>query len=287
MSRRVGDLLSFARSELRKASFEPSPREALLLLSRAIQAPEAQLLAYPERLPTRVEEARFTDLLTRRLRGEPVAYLLNEKEFWRRPFFVDGRVLVPRPETEHLIETVLSLDLPSEPRVLDIGTGSGCIAVTLALEVQQARVVATDVSLAALQVARRNALRHGCEVRLIRCDLGGSLRLEEFDVIACNPPYIAEVDRDRLSPEILDFEPHGALFGGTSGLAAYEALLPQLASLSRNASIVLEIGAGQASAVISLAAASDLEMRQVVKDYAGHDRVVLLGRAPSPGSHLG
>ena len=273
-----GHVLSLARSELRKASFEPSPREALLLVSRAIGVSEAQVLAYPERLPTKAEEARFRDLLTRRLSGEPIAYLFNEKEFWGRPFFVDRRVLVPRPETEHLIETVLSLDLPPRARLLDVGTGSGCIAVTLALEAHAARVVATDISLAALEVARHNALRHGCQVQLVRCDLGRPLRLEGFDAIVCNPPYIAWEDREQLSPEILDFEPHGALFGGALGLAAYEALLPELATVSPDAPILLEIGAGQATAVGSLAADCGLEMRRVVKDHAGHDRVILLGR---------
>ena len=165
---------------------------------------------------TRVETAaagEFGGLVERRSGGEPVAYLVGEREFFGRRFAVDRRVLIPRPETEHLIEAVLELPLRAAPRLLDIGTGSGCIATTLALERPDSWVVGTDVSLAALTLARQNAAVLGAgSVRWLAGDLAEALSFASFDVVASNPPYIGVEEAPALSCEVVDFEPHGALF---------------------------------------------------------------------------
>ncbi len=146
-------LVAAARARLKTAPFEPSPREALLLVGRVLGLSEAQVLARGGEAVPEAAAREIEALLVRRLAGEPVAYLFGEREFFGRSFAVDPRVLIPRPETEHLVEIALALPLPARPRILDLGTGSGAIAVTLALELPAARVVATDRSPAALAVA--------------------------------------------------------------------------------------------------------------------------------------
>ena len=276
MSRSIGELREQLRAELRKAPFAPSSREALLLLSHVLDLDEAQVLAHPERLVSESDEASLLELLSRRVCGEPIAYLFGEKEFWGRSFFVDRRVLIPRPETEHLVEAVLALDLPDAPRLLEIGTGSGCVAVTLALEIAKARVTASDISLPALRVARRNAARHGCSIRFVLGDLLAALRPGCFDAIVCNPPYIAESERASLSPEILDYEPETALFSGPEGLNAYQSLFSEIGSRARGVPILIEIGAAQTKAIQHLARHTNLDVQRKIRDHEGFDRVLVV-----------
>lgn len=293
----VRELLAEAKRLLAAAPFEPPLREAHLLLGHVLGHSEARLLARDrDSVPPEAEEA-FRALLDRRLAGEPVAYLVGEREFFGRPFRVDRRVLIPRPETEHLVEAVLALDLPGDARVLDVGTGSGAIAVTLALERPGWRVVATDLSPEALVLARDNARRLGPRtedplgLRLVAADLLAGLRLEAFDLLVSNPPYVALEEAASLSPEVREFEPHGALFSragsGESG-ASSEAppgtgiaslLLERSATLPARAPVVLEIGHGQLDAVRAVAARHGRRVVRVVPDYAGIPRVVVLTRA--------
>lgn len=276
MSRSIGELRELLRAELKSAPFRPSSREALLILSRVLGLSEAQVLAHPERPVEERHEERALDLLARRLCGEPIAYLFGEKEFWGRSFFVDRRVLIPRPETEHLVESVLDLDLPDAPRLLEIGTGSGCLAVTLALEIAEARVTASDISPQALQVARRNADRFGCSIRFVLGDLLAPFRTSFFDAIVCNPPYIAECERSGLALEILDFEPETALFAGPEGLDAYEALFAELGERAPDVPLLIEIGASQAESIQRLATRYDLDVRRKIRDHCGFDRVLVV-----------
>ena len=187
----VRQLLADARARLGTAAFA-SPREAHLLLGHVLGLGEASLLARDDAAVSEDDSARFTALIERRLAGEPVAYLVGSKEFFGRPFAIDRRVLVPRPETEHLVEAALALagSLPPRPRILDIGTGSGCIAVTLALELPASRVAATDRSPAALAVAQRNANALGAHVEFVAADWASTLRAECFDLVVSNPPYL-------------------------------------------------------------------------------------------------
>ncbi len=277
----IAHLLDDARRRLAAAPFRPSTREAALLLGRVLGLSEAEVLARDDRRVEPPDAERFRSLLERRLRGEPVAYLLGEREFFGRPFAVDPRVLIPRPETEHLIEEALALELPAAPRILDVGTGSGAIAVTLALELPAARVTAVDLSPAALAVAAANAHRHGVvdRVRLAALDLAVGLRLGSFDLVVSNPPYVDPADRADLSPEIRDFEPAIALVAPGSGESVLVRLLSELDDLAPGTPLLLEIGQGQAGRLETLAAGSLFELRCLRLDLAGIPRIATLTRA--------
>jgi release factor glutamine methyltransferase len=276
----VDTLLDEARRRLATAPFEPRRREALLLLGHVLGLSEAQLLARGgEEIPPQAE-ARFAELLRRRLTGEPVAYLKGEKEFFGRPFAVDRRVLIPRPETEHVAEAALALALPPRPRILDIGTGSGCLAVTLALEIPAARVVASDIALGAVVVARDNARRHGVEERVAfaTVDLEQGIDLGRFDLVVSNPPYVDEAARPWLSTQVRDFEPHVALFAAAGGDAVLVRLFDAARRLRSGAWLLLEMGSGQFESLEPHLAGAALELREVRNDYAGIPRVLVLQR---------
>jgi release factor glutamine methyltransferase len=274
--RRVDDLLHEARARLGAAPFSPSPREALLLLGRVLGWSEAQVLSRGEREVPAESAARFVDLLERRLSGEPVAYLLGEREFYGRTFAVDRRVLIPRPETEHLVEAVLALPLPASPRLLDVGTGSGALAVTLALELPGAFVAATDLSPAALAVARGNALRLGARVGFVATDLAAAVNLSPFDLIVSNPPYLGDHEATAISLEIKDFEPHMALFAEAGGRRVLDRLLDLERSLRPGGWLVVEVGAEQAAGLAADASRRGWEVHRQIEDYAGIPRVVVL-----------
>lgn len=274
----VGQLLAAARPRLAATPFGASPREALLLLGRVLELSEAQLLARPESEVEDQAEQRFSALLERRLGGEPVAYLVGEKEFFGRPFFVDSRVLIPRPETEHVVEVALAGPLPPAPRILDIGTGSGCLAVTLALEIPGARVVAADLSPGALAVAAGNARRYGVAHRVypVGLDLAAGIELPRFDLVVSNPPYVDASEAPALSPEVCNFEPHLALFSPGRGDAVLARLIREAKALRAGVRLVLEIGLGQLDAVTAAAAAAGFDVVSVRRDLAGIPRVVEL-----------
>jgi release factor glutamine methyltransferase len=283
MSPTAGELVAAARRRLRDAPFNPPGREALLLMGHALGLAEAAVLAHPERRLSAAEAARFEELLARRLTGEPVAYLTGEREFWGRRFAVDRRVLIPRPETEHLVEAALGLALPPAPRVLDLGTGSGCLAVTLAAALPAARVTAPDRSPAALAVAAANARRHRVAERVAfaAADLFAGLDAAGFDLVVSNPPYVDPADAPRLSPEVRRFEPHSALFAPGRGDAVLENLIHDAARRAPRATLLLEIGDGQLAAVRSHAERAGLVAEAEIADYAGTPRVVRL--APPGG----
>jgi release factor glutamine methyltransferase len=225
-------------------------------------------------------------LVERRLAHEPVAYIVGEREFYGRPFRVTPAVLIPRPETEDVVDAALeALRAPSlssrrePPRVLDVGTGSGCIAITIALEAPVADVAATDVSIEALEVARENAFRLGVAdaVTFHRAALTGSSG--GFDVVVSNPPYVPLLDRSGLSRDVRDHEPALALFGGDDGLDVIRALLPEAArALSPGGRLIMEIGQGQASAVESLVVLAGLQWLGARPDLAGILRVIVAQR---------
>jgi release factor glutamine methyltransferase len=274
----IRDLLADARRRLAAAPFATS-REAHLLLGHALGVGEASLLARDEREVPAEEARRFEELLARRLAGEPVAYLLGNKEFWGRPFAVDARVLVPRPETEHLVEAALALagELPARPRILDLGTGSGCLATTLALELPRSRIVATDRSRAALALARRNARALGARVALLAADWSAPLLVTAFDLVVSNPPYLDPAGP--VEPAVARWEPAAALWAGPGGLDAYRALLSGLAGARPGTPLLLEIGLGQARSLADAAAEHGWRLAAVRPDLAGIERVAELRRA--------
>jgi release factor glutamine methyltransferase len=276
----IDQLLAEARPRLAATSFGAPTREASLLLGRVLGLSEAQILAHGEREVAEADAERFRHLLERRLTGEPTAYLSGEREFYGRTFQVDPRVLIPRPETEHLVEAALAEPLPERPWILDIGTGSGILAVTLALEIPGARVVATDVSPGALAVASGNARRLRAYDRVfpVGTDLARGLDLDRFDLVVSNPPYVDWSDAHTLSPEVYNFEPHVALFAPGSGDSVYARLFKEAGGLRPGIRLLVEIGYRQLDAVRRHAAASGFQVPDVRLDYAGIPRVVILER---------
>lgn len=231
---------------------------------------------------------RFAHLVDRRVRREPVAYLTGSREFWGLDFSVTPGVLIPRPETELVVETaIVTFAGRGEPRlVLDVGTGSGCLAVVLAREFPSAVVVATDRSLDALGVARLNAARHGVagRVRFVQADLLAGLR-GTFDLIVSNAPYVASEDWPTLPPDVREYEPRQALDGGPGGLAVLGELFTQAPSrLAPGGVVVVEIGAGQDGAVCALCERSGWRIVDVRRDLQGWARVVAAERPGRGGS---
>ncbi len=281
----IADLLDDARRRLRAAPFAPDTREATSLLGAVLSLSEAQVLARTRDPVPAAAAERFEALLARRLTGEPVAYLLGRRAFWDRWFQVDDRVLIPRPETEHLIEVALGLSLPEAPHIVDVGAGSGCIALTLALERPDARVSALDRSPAALAVvaANRRALDSDGDlerrVSLVAADLLAPLRLESADLVVSNPPYVDPAERERLSPEVVKFEPSMALFADAGGRDLLDRLLDEASGLRPGTPIVLEIGYDQGAWIAEAAEARPwLDLEDLVHDYGGHPRTALLRR---------
>jgi release factor glutamine methyltransferase len=276
----IRDLLVGARARLAATSFGAPPREASLLLARVLGLTEAQILARDREEVAPEATARFQALLERRLTGEPVAYLFGEREHYGRTFQVDDRVLIPRPETEHVIEAALAGPLPPRPWILDVGTGSGILAVTLALEVPGARTVAADLSLGALAVAAGNARRLGAGGRVhpVWTDLTAGLDLSRFDLVVSNPPYIDPADAPALSPEVCHFEPSLALFAPGSGDSVLARLFVLCVGLRSGVRLIVEIGHGQLDAARRHAEASALLLEEARPDYSGIPRVLILRR---------
>lgn len=258
-----------------------NPRlDAELLLSHVLGATRIQLIVDSKRPLTAPELALVRDLVKRRRAREPIAYILGQREFYGRLFRVDRRVLVPRPDTEALVEVALarSRAVSMCMRALDLCTGSGCVAVTLARERPTATVYATDVSADALEVARDNAQRLGAyNVAFRRGDLYDALDAADvrFDLITANPPYIPAGEIATLMPDVRDFEPRIALEGGADGLALLRRVVAGApACLVPGGVLAVEVGAGGAVAVVDLFGTAGLVDVEVARDYGRIDRVV-------------
>jgi release factor glutamine methyltransferase len=271
----VRDALDSALVALNAARVDAPRLDAEVLLAHALDTDRTALWLDPERLVTGAATRWFRDAIRRRtVERVPVAYLVGHKGFRNLDLAVDPRVLVPRPETEHLVEALL--DLPRGTHVHDVGTGSGAIALALKDERPDLVVSASDVSLDALAVARSNVARLGLDVALYHAHLLNGLSAA-VEVVVANPPYIPERDRATLMPEVLRHEPAEALFAGDDGLDVIAPLAQQAAAMGI-ATLALEVGAGQAHAaavVLEAAGFDDLDVRQ---DLAGIDRVLVARR---------
>ena len=247
------------------------PAEARLLLCHVLDRNTAWLEAHRDEALAAAESERFLALVARRTAGEPVAYLVGSREFYGRDFAVSPAVLIPRPETELLVDLVKAVAPPS--RILDLGTGSGCLAITLALELPQVEVTAVDRSPEALAVARGNAERLGARARFVESDWFAAVAGERFDVIVSNPPYIADGD-PHLSEGDLRFEPALALSCGVDGLDAVRRIVAVAsAHLNAGGRLLFEHGYDQAEAVAGLLSAAGFVDLEAHRDLAGIVRI--------------
>jgi release factor glutamine methyltransferase len=255
------------------AAGAPSGRlDAELLLAEATGLDRAALVADPERMVEAGAARRFGTMVRRRVAREPVAYILGSKGFRHIELAVDGRALVPRPETELLVEVALEL---RPAVVLDVGTGSGAVALAIASELPDASVVGTDVSQASLDLARENASRLGLDGRA-RFQEGSLPPGADVDLLVANLPYVAEAEWEGLEPEIVRWEPREALAAGATGLEAIERLLGEVAlAEGRIGAVALEVGTGQAEAVGELTRRAGFERIETRADLAGIPRVVV------------
>lgn len=287
----VARLLSWTREHLQRSGVESPRLCAEILLAHVMRCQRIQLYTRFEEVPAEPVLAPFRALVKQAAQGHPIAYLTGTKEFFALPFDVSPDVLIPRPETEVLVERTIDLvrkTLDGAARILDLGTGSGCIAVALARHLPAARIFASDVSEAALGVARRNASRHGVAERIdFRCgDLlepwtapAAADGPPPFDVIVCNPPYIA-TNGAPVARHVRDFEPHVALFAGPDGLSVVRrvsAAAPD--GLKSGGHLLLEIGFDQSRAVRDLLARAGWKDIVVYRDGGGNERVVHARRA--------
>lgn len=270
------EAVALGEQELPRRRGIPDPhREAMWLLARAWGVEEVTLRLHPEReVPSEIE-TRYRAWLERRAAGEPAHHLTGKCEFWGRAFLVSPAVLVPRPETEIAVQVALDLPLSPTAQVLDVGTGSGCIAVSLAAERPRWRVSAVDISPAALDVARTNAMRHEVEIEFHEADLTSSMD-PPWDLIVANLPYIPTTDLEALPREV-HHDPSSALDGGPAGLDLVRRLIEDLPRLLRPCGgAILEIGEEQADVVVALAANAGLGVARRIKDPGGCERVVVL-----------
>lgn len=289
----VGQALASATQRIRSVDALTPQLDAQVILARLLGRDRSWLFAHHDDVPTDEELERYAELVSRRTNHEPVAYLVGCKEFYGLEFMVDERVLIPRPETELLVDAVMDhidmrandLPLGKRLRVADIGTGSGAIAIAVAVNSPDVDVYATDVSPDALEIARLNikSLDKRCQVSLIEGDLltplANKIDMPRVNVIVANLPYITLGDYDDLQKDVRDYEPQLALTAGPEGLDTIHRLLEQAPDcLEPNGVILLEIGADQGQAVVSLAKelipqASSIILRQ---DHNGRDRVVMI-----------
>lgn len=248
--------------------------DARVLLRAALQASDAYLAAHPEQPLTEAQHAAYLDWAARRRAGEPVAYITGEREFYSLPFTVNPAVLIPRPETELLVDVALDAIPADAPcRVLDLATGSGCVGVAIAVHRPRAQVTATDISPAALAVARDNAARHGVKIEFVESDWFAALAGRRFDLIVSNPPYVADGDV-HLGQGDLRFEPRRALVAGHAGLDCIETVVEQAAHfLDAGGCLLFEHGHDQGACARTLLAAAGYGDIVTRRDLAGIERV--------------
>ena len=261
----------------------PNPRlDAEVLLGHLLQKSRLQLYLHFDMPVFQDDLTVFRELIKKRIARTPISYLTNHKEFMSLDFYVDERVLIPRPESEFIVETILKTKEDTTQRLLEIGTGSGVIAISLAVNTPEWEIIATDISKDALAVAKKNMEAHDCTERitLLHGDLFEPIKLlasSRFNWIVSNPPYIMTDERENLSPDIQNYEPHIALFAGEDGLSIIRRIIAEAPNyLHPEGRLIFEIGDKQAESVKELLEEQPAYKNyRFIKDYAGKDRVVL------------
>ncbi len=276
----IGRLLEWTKQYLTQKGIESPLLETQVLLAHVLGCKRIDLYARFDEVAAEEGRKQFRELIRKRLEGCPVSYLVGRKEFFSLEFEVNPSVLIPRPDTECLVDECLRLlrDRTS-PRVLDIGTGSGCLAVAVAWQHKSAQVTAIDISPEALAVASRNAVKHGVSdrIRFLEGDLYSPLPAEErFDLILSNPPYIPHADLAGLAVSVRDYEPHLALDGGADGFVVFDRLLQGAAGhLTKGGYLAVEIGFDQETEVRSrVEALAGFELAPTIRDSEGRPRVI-------------
>ncbi|WP_417320763.1 peptide chain release factor N(5)-glutamine methyltransferase [Emcibacter sp.] len=268
------------RNSLAACDIETAELDARVLLAHVLGCTPMNVYLQQDRELTESEVGFLEKLLARRRQREPLSHILGEKEFWSLSFKVTPDVLTPRPDSETLIQAALDKirDRTAPLRILDLGTGSGCLLLSLLSELQNASGLGLDISEAALAVARENAERLGLSERaiFIKSDWTSALaRKEKFDVILSNPPYIGLSEKESLPPEVREFEPERALYSGEEGLDDYRKLITRLPDfLAVDGFILFEIGAGQGASLKELLSNAGIREIEIIKDLAGRDRCV-------------
>ena len=282
---RVVDLLDWTSGYFEQHGISNPRLDAEVLLGHLLNKSRLQLYLHFEMPVFQKHLMPFRELIKKRIEHTPVSYLTNRKEFLSLDFYVDERVLIPRPETEQLVETVLATKTDTPQRLLELGTGSGVIATSLAVHQSEWDIVATDISEPALAVAEKNAETHACaaQITFMSGDLFEPIKRidnpeqKQFDWIVCNPPYVKNVEQDSLSPDVRDYEPEIALFAGDDGLAVIRRLIAEAPQyLAPNGKLLFEIGDTQSDPVSALINAEPAYCAcELLKDYAEKDRLVL------------
>lgn len=272
-----GGLYSEGRFALERAGIESAALDARVLLQHATRRSWADLFQNEDEIAAPGEIVSFNEMVARRSAHEPVALIVGAKEFWSLNFKVTPATLIPRPESEHLIERALELIAKvSSGRVLDLGTGTGCLLISFLKERPRMAGMGIDLSAQALEVARANAISHQV---LKRCTFSQSDWLEkvagEFDLVLANPPYLSQAELETAPPEVREFEPPLALSPGTDGLDAYRVIAPGLSRVLKPGGFaVLEFGAGQARSVRAILESAGLDSARIGRDLAGHERLI-------------
>lgn len=277
----VGQAVNSATQRLEEAQISTARLDAQVILAHVLEVDRSWLFAHYEHVLSPEHAERYTELVARRMTREPVAYLVNHREFYGIDLYVDQRVLIPRPETEMLVDQVLTeatFRSPQQLVVADVGAGSGAIAIAVAMNAPNTHIYALDFSVDALTVARRNVEKHALteQITLLQSDLLGGLPARA-DIVVANLPYVTNRDFKTLEPDVRKYEPPHALVGGPLGLDVIARLLPQLPIHCKpGALVVLEIGYNQGEAVMRLVTKYTPQATQleVHRDYQGHDRVV-------------
>jgi len=270
----IKEAILWGKAELEIAGIENTSRDAEIILSFTLKKERASLHAYPEYVLTENEEEKYRENILRRQNREPMAYIRGYAHFFGREFLVNEHTLIPREETELLVEEVLRLAKPNDT-VIDVGTGSGIIAITLKLERPDLNVFASDISDGALKIAKENSDILGAKINFQQDHLISSVENNSLDIIAANLPYIPPIDELNLMAEVKNFEPHTALFAKDEGLALiYELILTAKDKLKENGRIILEVGMGQSEKVVDFFEKIGYNNISVIKDYAEIERVI-------------
>ncbi|MAS87770.1 MAG: protein-(glutamine-N5) methyltransferase, release factor-specific [Micavibrio sp.] len=282
MADTLSDIAQKGRRILTQEGIETAALDVRLLLQFALQLSPEEIIAQPQRLLLPAESVLFDHLLEKRIAGLPISKIVGQKEFYGRVFKVNEDVLDPRPDTETMIEAVLGFvqQYPDKKdwSILDLGTGSGCILVTLLKELPEATAVGVDISPEALKIAADNALKHHVDdrARFVLGDFSDSID-ESFDLVVSNPPYIPSADIEKLQKEVKNHDPILALDGGDDGLNPYKNIFPLLETLIRPQGMgFFEIGWNQRADIERIASISRVVVRKVFQDLAGHDRIVAI-----------